>query len=143
MRKAMGTVSAIVNVPHALSDSALTTTMPKPASAMMSVKRIAMPAATPAAGLISRATIAASKVPSRVTAAPGPSVFRLASALHRSTPEGWRGTYGETYVGKQGGSLFHDRDARDADRGMRQAQRRGRRHHVRFDGRRYPGDLSE
>ena len=42
MKSASGIVTPIVNVPHALSASALTTAMPSPASAMTMMKRIAI-----------------------------------------------------------------------------------------------------
>jgi hypothetical protein len=41
-------VIPIVNVPHGLSLSALTTTRPRPASAMTTMKRIARPVVMPA-----------------------------------------------------------------------------------------------
>ena len=44
MKSAIGIVAPIVKVPHALSASALTTASPRPASAMMTMKRIAMAA---------------------------------------------------------------------------------------------------
>ena len=44
MKIASGMVAPMVNVPHALSASALTTARPRPASAMTTMKRIAMAA---------------------------------------------------------------------------------------------------
>ena len=50
MKIASGIVIAIVNVPHGLSASALTTTMPRPAMAMTTMKRMAMAPANQATG---------------------------------------------------------------------------------------------
>ena len=69
MKMASGMVTPIVNVPHALSASALTTAMPRPASAMIMMKRMAMQAVMPAVGLISvRAMSASERPPRRVEA---------------------------------------------------------------------------
>ena len=53
MKIASGIVIAMVNVPHGLSASALTTTMPRPAMAMTTMKRMAMAPANHATGPIS------------------------------------------------------------------------------------------
>ena len=65
MKTASGIVMPMVNVPHALSASALTTTMPRPASAMMTMKMTAMAPVTPATGPISARAISASDLPPR------------------------------------------------------------------------------
>ncbi len=61
----MGMVMAIVNTPHALSASALTTASPRPASAMVMMKRMARAAVMPAADPISSRAISASDLPPR------------------------------------------------------------------------------
>ena len=58
---------AMVNVPHGLSASALTTTMPSPAMAMTTMKRMAMAPASQATGPISSRVISASERPPRRT----------------------------------------------------------------------------
>ena len=58
---ASGIVMPIVKVPHALSASALTTTMPRPASAMTTMKRTAMAPVMPATGPISVRAISAER----------------------------------------------------------------------------------
>jgi hypothetical protein len=65
MKMASGMVTPIVNVPQALSASALTTAMPRPASAITMMKRIAMQAVMPAVGLISERAMSASERPPR------------------------------------------------------------------------------
>ncbi len=56
---------AIVNVAHALSASALTTTIPRPAIAMIRMKRMAMAAVMPAVVLTSLRAMSASERPPR------------------------------------------------------------------------------
>ena len=75
---------AIVNVPHALSASALTTTMPRPAMAMTTMKRIAMEATSPASGLISLLTISESDLPPRRVDAQ--RIIESCTAPARQTP---------------------------------------------------------
>jgi hypothetical protein len=65
MKKAIGIVMAIVNMPHGLSLSALTTARPTPASAMIRMMRMAMVATTPVTRSISRRASSASDLPSR------------------------------------------------------------------------------
>ena len=65
MNMPIGMVMAMVNVPQALSARALTTTMPRPASATIKMKRMAKMPANPASGLISILTISASDLPPR------------------------------------------------------------------------------
>ena len=65
MKTASGIVAPIVKSPHALSASALTTTMPRPASAMTTMKITAMEAVMPAIGLISVRAISPSDRPPR------------------------------------------------------------------------------
>ena len=67
--RAIGMVIAIVNVPHELSRSALTTAKPRPASATMMMMRTAIEATAPATGLISWRAISASDLPWRRTEA--------------------------------------------------------------------------
>ena len=55
----------IVNVPHALCSSALTTARPRPASAMTTMKRMAIAAVVPATGPISVRAMSASEAPPR------------------------------------------------------------------------------
>ena len=55
----------IVKVPHALSASALTTMMPRPASAMTTMNRTAIAPVMPATGPISVRAISASDRPPR------------------------------------------------------------------------------
>jgi len=55
----MGIVAAIVNVPHALSESEFTTTKPSPAFATMRIIRIATDAVVPLNRLISTFAISA------------------------------------------------------------------------------------
>ena len=61
MKTASGMVTPIVKVPQALSASALTTTMPRPASAMTTMKRTAMAPVMPATGPISVRAISAER----------------------------------------------------------------------------------
>ena len=65
MKIAIGIVAPMVNVPHALSASALTTARPRPASAMTTMKRIAIAPVVPATGPISVRAISASDRPPR------------------------------------------------------------------------------
>ena len=65
MNSASGIDTPMVNVPQALSCSALTTARPSPASAMTMMKRIAIAAVTPATGPISARAISASDRPPR------------------------------------------------------------------------------
>jgi hypothetical protein len=60
MNRARGIVAPIVNVPHGLSLRALTTTRPRPASAMTTMKRMARPVVKPATWPISVRAISAS-----------------------------------------------------------------------------------
>jgi hypothetical protein len=65
MKRASGIDAPIVNVPQALSWSAFTTASPRPASAMMTMKRMATAAVAPATGPISVRAISASERPPR------------------------------------------------------------------------------
>ena len=65
MNSASGIELPIVNMPHALSASALTTARPSPASAMTTMKRMAIAAVMPATGPISLRAISASEAPPR------------------------------------------------------------------------------
>ena len=60
-KSASGIDMPIVNVPHALCSSALTTARPSPASAMMTMKRMARAAVVPATGPISARAMSASE----------------------------------------------------------------------------------
>ena len=62
---ASGIVIAMVKTPHGLSASALTNATPTPASAMTTMKRMAMAAVKPATGPISIRAISASDLPPR------------------------------------------------------------------------------
>ncbi len=84
MTIAIGIDAPIVNVPHALSSSALTTASPRPASAMMMMKRIATAAVTPATGPISARAMSASDAPPRRVDAH--SVMKSCTAPARQTP---------------------------------------------------------
>ena len=64
--RAIGMVVAIVNSPHGLSRSALTTTSASTASRMIMIARIATIAASPATGLTSSFAIWPSDLPSRL-----------------------------------------------------------------------------
>jgi hypothetical protein len=64
-RRASGIVVKIVNVAHALSASAFTTTIPRPAIVMIRMKRIAMPPVMPATVPASVRAISASERPPR------------------------------------------------------------------------------
>ena len=65
MNTASGIVMKIVNVAHALSASALTTAMPRPAIAMIRMMSTAMAAVAPASGLTSVRAMSASDRPPR------------------------------------------------------------------------------
>ena len=80
----MGIVMAMVNVPQALSASALTTMMPRPASAIVRMKRIATVPATPATGPISIFTRSARDLPPRLVDAH--STIESCTAPARHTP---------------------------------------------------------
>ncbi len=61
----MGMVAPMVKVPHEECDSALTTTMPRPARATMMIKKVATMAVNPATGPTSVLAISASDLPLR------------------------------------------------------------------------------
>ena len=84
MKTATGIVMAMVNVPHALSASALTTARPSPAIAMTVMKRIAMPAVRPATGPTSVRAMSASDRPPRLVEAQSQNESCTAPA--RQTP---------------------------------------------------------
>ena len=65
MNTASGMVMKIVKVPQALSASALTTMMPRPAMAMTMIRRTAIAAVTPATGPTSERAMSASERPPR------------------------------------------------------------------------------
>ena len=78
----MGMVMAMVNVPQALSARALTTAMPRPASATVSVKRMAKMPTAPATGPISILTRSASDLPPRLVDAHSTIASWTAPARH-------------------------------------------------------------
>ena len=65
MNMPSGMVMPTVNVPQTLSASALTNAMPRPASAITRMKRIAIAATKPMNGLISALTMSGSDLPPR------------------------------------------------------------------------------
>ncbi len=67
IRKPSGIVTAIVKTPHGLSESALTRMMPRPASVMMMMNRMAIAATRPATEPISCLTMSGSERPPRRT----------------------------------------------------------------------------
>src|SRR5205085_10558029 len=73
-----------VNVPQADSASALTTTRPRPASAITTMNRTANPATTPDNGLISVRAISASDLPLRLTLAT--KIIKSCTAPPKVTP---------------------------------------------------------
>ncbi len=75
---------AIVNVPHGLSRSALTTARPSPASAMTTMIMMATDPMRPARGLISFRAISASDLPCRRMEAT--STVKSWTAPARTTP---------------------------------------------------------
>ncbi len=82
MSSAIGIVAAIVNRPHGLSRSALTTTSASTASRMIMIAKIATIAAMPATGLISSFAIWPSDLPSRRIDA-----HRIDEVLHRAAED--------------------------------------------------------
>ena len=80
----IGMVAPIVNVLHALSASALTTAMPRPASAMTRMARTATAAIVPATGPISVLAMSASERPPRLVDAH--RVMKSCTAPARQTP---------------------------------------------------------
>ena len=84
MNMPMGMVIEIVKVPHALSASALTTMMPRPARVTTMMKRMAIEAARPASGLISSLTISESDRPPRRVEAH--RIIESCTAPARQTP---------------------------------------------------------
>ena len=77
-------VMPMVKVPHELSASALTTARPRPASAMTTMKRMAMAPVVPATGPISVRAMSASERPPRRTEAH--SEMKSWTAPARQTP---------------------------------------------------------
>jgi hypothetical protein len=67
MPSAMGIDRPMVKTPHADSASAPTTTLPSPARAMTTMKRMAIPVMTPSTGPSSSWAISASDRPLRLT----------------------------------------------------------------------------
>src|SRR6266702_3498940 len=84
MNSAKGIVNPTVKVPQGDSARAFTTTSPRPARAMTTMKRIAMAATTPDRGLISVRAISASDFPLRRMLAP--RIMKSCTAPPRQTP---------------------------------------------------------
>ena len=85
MARAMGIVAAMVNNPHELSVSALTTTRPSPAIATIRIMTIATDAVVPLSLLISAFAISASDLPSCLTEATRITISCTAPAITAPT----------------------------------------------------------
>ena len=80
-------MTPMVKVPHGALGSALTTAMPSPASAMTTMKRMAIAAVRPATGPISVRAISASERPPRRTEAHRMTKSWTAPARHDAGDE--------------------------------------------------------